>query len=109
MTSPKIKLVDYGKDLCRGSILRCKATLPYEDLVDFMLIEAFGEDEKMYALLVSTGYKSGLIFCKLPVESIPTGNTGYAVSLQWLIDNWATWGYSDCPLDEVYIIEGDHI
>jgi len=108
MIASKVKLVDYGNDLSRGSILRCRGIFPYEDLVDFMIIET-PDEQRAYSLLVSTGYKAGLIFAKLPMESIPAENSGYAVNLQWLIDNWPKWGYFECPLDEVYILEGYHI
>ena len=102
----KFKLINYSKDLVRGSILRCKGVMPYEDLVDFMLIETPNKQNLSYSLLVSTGYKAGLIYTKLPIDSIPKENKGYAVSLQWLIDNWSKWGYFDCLLDDVYILEG---
>jgi hypothetical protein len=98
-----IKLVDSKEDLVRGSILRCKGKYPYEDYVDFMVIE----QQRQYALLVVSGYKAGLTFVQLPPESIPKANEGYAVDIEWLKLNWNKWGYIDCPVDDVHIIYKD--
>jgi hypothetical protein len=98
-----IKLVDSKEDLVRGSIVRCKGKYPYEDYVDFMVIEQQGE----YALLIISGYKAGLTFVVLPPESVPASNAGYAIDIEWLKANWNKWGYIDCAVDEVYIIYRD--
>ena len=95
-----IKLVDSKENLVRGSILRCKGKYPYEDFVDFMIIEQQGE----YALLVISGYKAGLTFVVLPQESVPANNEGYAIDIEWLKSNWSKWGYIDCPVTDVHII-----
>jgi hypothetical protein len=98
-----IKLVDLKEDLVRGAIVRCKGKYPYEDYVDFMVIE----QQRQYALLVVSGYKAGLTFVQLPSESIPANNEGYAVSVEWLKLNWNKWGYIDCPVTDVHIIYKD--
>lgn len=92
----------------RGSILRCRGVYPYEDLVDFMVIETIDESHS-YSLLVSTGNKAGLLLCRLPLDSVPIDNPGYAVSFQWLISNWEERVYSGCFLNDVYVLEGYNI
>ncbi|WP_207510982.1 Imm45 family immunity protein [Longitalea luteola] len=95
-----IKLVDSKEDLVRGSILRCKGKYPYEDYVDFMVIE----QQEHYSLLVISGYKAGLTYVQLPEESVPKNNEGYAISIEWLKLNWNKWGYIDCPVTDVHIL-----
>ena len=99
-----VKLLDFNKNLERGSIIRCKGKFPYESYVDFMVVENYGNKSRSYALLVISGYKAGLTYVVLPQESIPTDNEGYAINLEWLRCNWSKWGYIDCPLDDVYIV-----
>jgi hypothetical protein len=99
------KLINYECNLVRGTVLRCKGFPPYESRVDFMIIELPQDDKLLYALLVISGYKAGLIFSRLPKESIPVENRGCAVSVKWLKSNWQEWGYADCPLQEVYILD----
>lgn len=98
-----IKLIDYKKNFSRGTILRCPGQYPYEEIVDFMVAEILGQDD--YALIVISGYKAGLTLVVLPPESRPNDNQGYAVDITWLKENWSRWGYIDCPLDEVWVIE----
>jgi hypothetical protein len=102
--TPK-KLINYENDLVRGTILRCKGKPHYEDSVDFMIIELHQDTKLAYALLVASGYKAGLIYTILPEESIPSENEGHAISVDWLKANWKKWGYPDCPLHEVYLLE----
>jgi hypothetical protein len=101
----KSKLVNCTSNLVRGDILRCKGRWPYEKLVDFMIVETLVEGVLLYSLLVASGYKAGLIFTRLPIESIPEENEGFAVNTSWLRDNWMKWGYFECPLEDVYILE----
>jgi hypothetical protein len=53
---------------------------------------------------VCSGYKAGLRYCVFPEKSVPEE---YASGLKtkWLVDNWGQWGYIDCPVDEVRIVE----
>ena len=90
-----VRLNEYGKDLSRGKVLRCKGSYPYEESVDFMIVELPDEKEN-YALMVISGYKAGLVYSRLPGESIPAGNDGYALGLDWLKSNWSKWGYFGC-------------
>jgi hypothetical protein len=105
MKQPTKKLINHEGDLVRGSILRCKGKSPYEALVDFMVVELPQDKKRAYALLVASGYKAGLIYATLPEESIPMKNEGYAISVNWLKANWDKWGYFDCPLQEVYLLD----
>lgn len=100
-----IKLIDYSENLSRGTILRCTGKSPYEDFVDFMVVECFNKADGNYSLMVSSGYKAGITYAVLPPESLPAGNDGYAVDLGWLTANWQKWGYFECPLNEVFVIE----
>ncbi|WP_349816621.1 Imm45 family immunity protein [Acidovorax sp. SUPP3334] len=100
-----IKLIDYTGNLSRGMILRCRGKVPYEKIVDFMIVESGRATSPSYSLMVSSGYKAGLVYSVLPDESIPSEDDGYAVNLSWLKMNWGKWGYFECPLNEVYVLE----
>ena len=100
------KLVDYKNNLERGLVLRCKGKYPYEEIVDFIITESYMED-KGYSLYIDSGYKAGLRFVILPKESIPTGDSGYAIDTNWLINSWDKWGYFDCPINEVLVVIKD--
>jgi hypothetical protein len=100
-----VKLLDYKNDLARGVVLRCKGYTPYESIVDFMIVEYSVSGKREYALMVVTGYKAGLIFVILPSECEPTENIGSGISLNWLKLNWTKWGYSECPLEDVHVLE----
>ncbi|WP_143310263.1 Imm45 family immunity protein [Chitinophaga vietnamensis] len=102
-----IKLVALKENIERGAILRCKGKYPYEDYVDFMVIESSDEGKLAYSLLVASGYKAGLSFVTLPQESIPSENEGYAINIEWLKSNWSKWGYFECPIEDVHVIYKD--
>lgn len=97
------RLLEYTNNIERGKIIRCHA--PNEDRLDFMAIELNQKDEQCYALLNLTGYKAGLIYALLPKDSQPSNEEGYAIDKDWLISNWSKWGYFDCPIENVYVIE----
>lgn len=99
-----IKLVEYKYHLSRGTILRCKGQWPYETVVDFMVAEVIGEYR--YQLWVVSGYKAGLTNVIFPPEA--TYET-CAVNTNWLIDNWYKWGYKECPLEEVWVVENEEL
>jgi hypothetical protein len=99
-----IKLLDYKKEIIqRGTILRCAGKQPYEEIVEFLVCKPYEENTGCY-LLVASGYKAGLVNVVLPVESCPE-NGIEGIKTTWLIENWNTWGYRDCPIDQVYIYE----
>jgi hypothetical protein len=96
------RLLDYSEEyIYRGMVLRCVGKWPYEDIVEFLVCEPIDED-RGFVLMVATGYKAGLINVRLPQECIPPGNVR-GLSTLWLKENWSTWGYTDCPIDKVYI------
>ena len=98
-----VLLIEYTKDIIeRGTLVRCKGQYPYEDVVDFLVCES--QHENCYQLVVASGYKAGLTFCYLPEESVPEGMR-FGCSTKWLIQNWTKWGYADCPLESVRLIE----
>jgi len=98
--SKTVKLTEYSENIQRGAILRCIGKYPYEDFVDFMLIEYPCGENRQYALLVNSGYKAGLIFVVLPEEA--NANTG--INIDWLKENWQKWGYTECSLEETYLV-----
>lgn len=98
-----IKLIDYSEpNVWRGAILRCKGEYPYETMVDFLVCESWEMDEGA-RLVVASGYKAGLTFVVLPVDSIsPARKAG--INTEWLRVNWYKWGYADCPLESVWLV-----
>jgi hypothetical protein len=103
-----IKLLDLKEDIERGAILRCTGKYPYEEYVDFMVIELLKEESKrIYALLVVSGYKAGLIYVEFPEACIPLENNGFAISTEWLKLHWYEWGYFECVLEDVHVIYKD--
>jgi len=101
--SKTVKLSEYTKNLQRGDVIRCTGKYPYEDFVDFMLIEYPCGERRQYTLLVNSGYKAGLIFVVLPEEA----NAKTGISIDWLKENWSKWGYVECPLEEVKLIANE--
>lgn len=95
-----MKLIDYNnKSIKRGSVFRLPAVWPYEEWVDFMVIDLF----ETHGLVVSSGHKAGLILISLPIESAST--EGRALSTEWVITNWAKWIYPDCHVENVHILD----
>ncbi|QQB36309.1 hypothetical protein I6I07_06765 [Achromobacter deleyi] len=98
-----IKLVDFrGDALYRGNVLRMPAKFPYEDYVDFMIFMTKAAD-RPHGLIVTSGYKAGLVLVYLPKEC---GYSEGGVSRDWIISNWDKWVYPDCNVKDVYLIEG---
>ncbi|GBR04064.1 hypothetical protein HW511_08080 [Asaia siamensis] len=85
-----------------GCVFRLPARYPYESIVDFMLCRVPSSDS-YFGLIVTTGYKAGIIFQLLPAECL---HDSAAVSLSWIKDNWNKWIYEDCSIDEVLFSEG---
>ncbi|WP_336219511.1 Imm45 family immunity protein [Citrobacter amalonaticus] len=95
-----MKLIDYkNKSIKRGTVFRLPAVWPYEEWVDFMVIDLF----ETHGLVVSSGHKAGLILISLPIESAST--EGRALSTEWVITNWAKWIYPDCHVENVHILD----
>ncbi len=102
-----MKILEYpNKIIERGMILRCKGSYPYESLVDFLVCEPFcyEDDKDGYMLVVCSGYKAGLKFCQFPNSSLPK-EYPMGIDKDWLINNWSTYGYFDCKIEDVEILE----
>ncbi|WP_422403354.1 Imm45 family immunity protein [Pseudomonas sp. GZD-209] len=98
----KIKLVDFhGESIWHGNIFRVPGKCPYERFVDFMVFDNQSED-RPYGLIVTSGYKAGLILVYLPREcsSVEGG-----VSKKWVMSNWSKWIYPDCGVLDVYFVD----
>lgn len=93
-------LIDWPEALIyAGMVLRFPASAPYEDWVDFMLVVLPPQEN---ALLVTTGYKAGLVPQVLPSEAGPVG----AVSRAWLVANWSEWIFPSTPVEDVFVSRG---
>lgn len=47
-----------------------------------------------------------MILHKLPSDA---NYETYAVSTKWLVGNWHEWGYIDCPLEDVWVVENEEL
>jgi len=97
------KLLDYGEEyIPRGAVFRIKGSGSHEEVVDLLAYDP-AQKERGLGLLVSSGYKSGLILVVLPKESSGVGRG--AILKNWLIENWSHWVYPECDVSDVYLIE----
>lgn len=95
-----INILVYPEDcLWYGTQLRCKGGYPYEERVDFLLCDLIDA----FAFIVCSGYKAGSLLGYLPKEAFSA--KARAIDTAWLKENWSQWGYSDCPLEEVYVLK----
>lgn len=60
------------------------------------------ERKTPYGLMVTSGYKAGLVLLIFPGESLVEGGVG----LQWVKRNWKEWVYADCEVSDVYLMDG---
>ena len=98
------KLIDAPEDeLWRGTVLRFSASYPFEDIVDFMLIND-SESDSEFSLVCTTGYKAGLIEAKLPNVARAPGKV-QAISAKWLVQNWKEWVFLENEVKDIYFIE----
>ncbi|MBR6027194.1 MAG: hypothetical protein IK065_06330 [Neisseriaceae bacterium] len=116
------KLIDYKVPyLARGAVFRLPAQWPYENFVDFMILEAspafkwqIDGNIPTFALTASTGYHGGHLFGIIPNEAIVDVDEEIAtkynlkvaqvLKTDWFIENWNKWIYPDCKVEEVYVI-----
>ncbi|MDR9835623.1 Imm45 family immunity protein [Herbaspirillum huttiense] len=84
--------------ISNGAIFRAEAEWPYEEKVDFMLVD-LPVAERNYAILVATGLKAGLVLVRLPEDA--SYEHGRGISRQWLVQNWSKWIYPECPVEKV--------
>lgn len=81
----------------RGVVFRFPARYPFEDIVDFMLVEDLAGDAG-YSMICATGHHAGHTELRLPGEARhPRGG----VSAGWLKTNWEAWIYPDCGIADV--------
>lgn len=85
----------------RGVVFRFPAKYPFEDIVDFMIIEDH-ESPISYKLICSSGYHAGQTELVFPAES--KNETG-GISVTWLKENWSAWVYPECKLENVKYID----
>jgi len=98
-----IKLSQFKSDaLHHGAILRFRASYPYENVVDLMVFEPIPFEGSM-GLIVTTGFKAGLIANILPIES--AFSSGRSVSRDWLLKSWSHWILPGSDSGEVFVLE----
>jgi hypothetical protein len=85
----------------RSVVLRFPAQYPFEDVVDFMIIEEPNSPLGL-KLICCTGYHAGQTELVLPIEA-KHGNGG--LSVNWIKENWQKWVYCQCSLNEVSYIK----
>jgi len=96
-----IRLVDSEEEyLPRGTVFRLPGEYPYEDVVDFMVFDPEQEGEGQ-GLIVTSGYKAGLILVILPKESAGEGSR--TLSRKWVVENWSHWIYPECDVSDVVV------
>ncbi|QDH17401.1 Imm45 family immunity protein [Swingsia samuiensis] len=96
-----IKLADYEEDfLDFGGVFRLDAEWPYEEKVDFIISEIpSSSKDRKYALVVSSGVKSGHILVFLPNECLDENEK---LSKNWMLENWEKWVYPEADIQNVY-------
>ena len=72
-------------------MFRFPASYPFEDVVDFMIIEDH-HSASGYKLICSTGYHAGQTELMLPAEAQSEGG---AISVSWVQQNWKKWIYPE--------------
>lgn len=95
-----IKLIDYKElNIQRGTLLKFKASYPFEDYVVMMVCE--GQAINTFGLITITGFKAGInLYVQFPEECIENG-----LSVDWLIKNWSYWVWSEGDVNDVWIHE----
>ena len=98
-----MRLIDCKrKELWRGTIFRFNGKYPFENIVDFMLVD-IPYVESSFALICISGYYAGACECCLPKEAKNAGT--HSISTDWLIKNWNKWVYSECSVNDVLVLE----
>ena len=87
-----------------GALLRCKGEYPYEPIVDFLVFDAIALADAGFGLIVASGFKAGLVRQIFPLASRGP-HLAHGLQTRWLVENWAVWGYPECPVDQVAIRE----
>ncbi|WP_071873546.1 Imm45 family immunity protein [Atopomonas hussainii] len=84
----------------RGTVFRFPTKHPFEEIVDFMIIEE-SESPSSYKLICSSGYHSGQTELVFPAEA---AHKAGGISAAWLRDNWSLWIYPECEATSVEYI-----
>ncbi len=100
-----------GQSLGRGDILRLSENYdlkPGSGPVDLMVFDP-QDDAVGLGLIVTSGYKAGLILHEFPVASIHAEG---GLSVDWLISNWDNWfrfTYHDdrIPVEDARVLRWD--
>ena len=93
-----------GQRFGRGTVFKFPAKYPFEDSVEFMVIEDLDAPIR-FKLICSTGYHAGQTELVFPKES--EHETG-GLSVYWVQTNWKKWIYAECNMNEVQFIENYH-
>ena len=84
----------------RSTVFRFPAKYPFEDIVDFMIIEEASAPCGLKLVCV-TGYHAGQTETIFPEQA----GHGRCVSVDWLQANWQKWVYSGCRVEDVTYID----
>jgi Immunity protein 45 len=81
--------------------LKFLSTYPFEEKVIVMVCENRENLEMPINLIVMTGHKAGIN----PLQNLPSEclSEEGGLSLNWLINNWRKWVYSECNVDDVIV------
>ena len=97
------RLADHHDEkIWRGAVLRCRGLYPHEEVVDFLLVDIPYLDG--FGLVVSTGYKAGLLLAVLPEEAQVPDDKVKAISASWLFANWTERIYEGGDPHDVYLL-----
>ena len=88
-------------NLSRGSLIRFKASYPFEDEVIMMICEA-PDCHSNLGLMTITGYKAGINCYVIFPESARDDDA--TISSQWLLQNWRKWVWPDGNPDDVWVL-----
>jgi len=64
------------------------------------MIREDNDSPSNYAIMVISGYKVGCTLVRPPPECIIERE---GIGKEWLLNNWAKWIYSPCPVTDIYV------
>ena len=94
------KLSEYDARISRGSILRTPAQPPFEDWVDFMLMDDW-QSPSSFSLWICSGKQAGLPLIRIPKEA--TDKQADSIDRDWIIQNWQQWIHPDSKPEDVFV------
>jgi hypothetical protein len=98
MKKYKLKELDIEK-LGRGWVFRFPNADPNEDFLDLLLREN-KDSPSEYTLMIMSGFDAGCDLINLPSEA---GSLKQGIARDWVIKNWETWIYPECPVEQVEV------